>query len=189
MNAVQEQVIPGFNERVVRPDAADFDTLCAVWNVMHDRRPAVIAGCESPQDVAAAIAHGREHGLAIAVRGGGHSLPGFSSIDQGIVIDLRAINDVVVDPAAHRVRVGGGALLGNVDRGAQAHDLVVRAGVVSPTGIGWPTSSPSCRYSRRFTRSTRHLTSSKPASGRSPPRSSRSGIAPARSRSGTSFVM
>ncbi len=83
MDALQELVIPGFKGDVVRPDAPDFDAARAVWNVMHDRRPALIARCQSPEDVAAAIAYGREQDLKIAVRGGGHSLPGFSTVDGG----------------------------------------------------------------------------------------------------------
>jgi FAD/FMN-containing dehydrogenase/SAM-dependent methyltransferase len=129
-------VIPGFGGTVTGPDEAGYDAARAIWNAMHDRRPALVARPRSARDVAAAIGYARAGGLPIAVRGGGHSMPGHSVCDGGIVIDLRALDQVRVDPRSRRATVGGGALLGEVDRATQAYGLVLPAGVVSHTGTG-----------------------------------------------------
>jgi FAD/FMN-containing dehydrogenase len=128
--------IPGFTGTVLGPADEGYDAARAIWNGMHDKRPALVARATSVADVVAAIAFGREHGLPIAVRCGGHSMPGHSVCDGGLVIDLRSLNRVTVDPVARRATVGGGTLLGEVDRAAQEHGLVVPAGVVSHTGAG-----------------------------------------------------
>jgi len=122
--------------QVFVPDDAGYDKARVVWNAAIDRHPAVIVRCMNAADVSAAVGFARTRGLEIAVRGGAHSTAGTCTVEQGLQIDLSAMNGVTIDPAARRARVQGGALLGDVDAAAQAHGLAVPAGLISHTGVG-----------------------------------------------------
>jgi FAD/FMN-containing dehydrogenase len=125
----------GFAGEVVRPDDPGYDAARAVWNSAIDRRPALIVRPTGSDDVVTALRFAREQELVVAVRCGGHSIPGLSTCDDGIVIDLSRIRGVHVDPERRTARVGGGSLLRELDDAAQAHELVCPVGVVSHTGV------------------------------------------------------
>ncbi len=115
---------------------ADYDAARRVWNAMIDRRPALIARCANATDVSRAVVFARERGLLLAVRGGGHSFPGYSSCEGGMLIDLSRLGQVDVNVAQRRVRAGGGAWGLHVDGATQPHGLATTMGQISNTGIG-----------------------------------------------------
>jgi FAD/FMN-containing dehydrogenase len=125
-----------FAGELIGPDDAAYDEARRVHNGMIDRRPAVIARCASPADVRAVIGLARRLDVPLAVRGGGHSGPGFGVCDDGIVLDLSAINDVVVDGERGTVRVGGGALLRDVSAATQEAGVATPLGILGTTGVG-----------------------------------------------------
>jgi FAD/FMN-containing dehydrogenase len=125
----------GFGGELVLPGDPSYDEARMVFNAMIDRRPAVIAQCANAQDVAKAIGFARERGLEIAVRGGGHGVAGKALTDGGIVIDLRRMNAVAVDPDAGTATVAGGATMSHLDRATEAHGLATTGGRVSTTGV------------------------------------------------------
>jgi FAD/FMN-containing dehydrogenase len=124
-----------FAGTLIGPGDRDYDSARRVWNGTVDRRPALIARCAHQDDVVAAVRFAREHGLALAVRGGGHNVAGNAVCDAGVVVDLSTQRAVEVDPVARTARVSPGALLGDVDRATQAFGLATPTGNVSLTGV------------------------------------------------------
>jgi FAD/FMN-containing dehydrogenase len=135
--------------RLVSPDDADYDEVRAVWNGMIDKRPALIARCLGVSDVQAAVAFARQHGLTVAVRGGGHNVAGDALVDGGLVVDLSLMRSVRVDQAARTVRADGGVTIGDLDRETQVFGLAVPMGVVTETGISGLTLGGGLGWIRR----------------------------------------
>ena len=117
------------------PGAPEYEDTRTLFNAMIDKRPALVARCAAPDDVIAALAFAREHELEVTVRAGGHSVAGLSLNDGGLVLDVRGINDISVDPEARTARVGAGATWSEVDRATQEHGLATTGGRVSTTGV------------------------------------------------------
>jgi FAD/FMN-containing dehydrogenase len=134
-DATIESFATGIGGEVITPESASYDEARKVWNGMIDKHPALIARCSSKEDVVAAVNFGRENGLAVSVRGGAHSTPGYSTCDGGIVIDLQPMKSVEVDPQAQTARVQGGAVWADLDGATHEHGLAVTGGRVSTTGV------------------------------------------------------
>jgi len=130
------QELTEFRGRLIGPGDGDYDEARAVYNAMIDKRPALIARCADADDVATAVGFARDHGLLLAVRGGGHNGAGLGTCDDGVVIDLSLLKDIEVDPANRTVRVGGGCTWSDVDSATNEHGLATPSGIISTTGVG-----------------------------------------------------
>ncbi|MCA9876156.1 MAG: FAD-binding oxidoreductase [Thermomicrobiales bacterium] len=133
--AIQE-LAAALRGRLITPADPGYDDARALYNAMIDKRPALIVQCADVADVITAVGFARDHELLVAIRGGGHNGPGLGSVDDGLVIDLRQMNGVRVDPEARTARVEGGALLGDLHHAAHAFGLATPSGIISTTGVG-----------------------------------------------------
>src|SRR5215207_2513987 len=125
----------GFRGELLRPGDPGYEDARKVWNGSINRLPALIARCAGVADVIASVKFAKDTGLLVAVRGGGHSYPGHSVCDGGLVIDLSLMKGIRVDPQARRVRAQAGVLLGELDRETQEFGMAVPSGIVTHTGL------------------------------------------------------
>jgi FAD/FMN-containing dehydrogenase len=151
LDGAAEELRRDFSGKVLDREDSGYDEARSVFNAMIDRRPALIAQSESAADVAAALALARDRGLDVAVRSGGHSVAGAGVSEGGLVIDMRRMNDVSVDPEARIATAAGGATWSDFDRATQPHGLMSTGGRVSTTGVaGLTLGGGSGWLERRF---------------------------------------
>ncbi len=150
LNATDVDELAGtLRGEVIRPGDPAYDEARRVWNGVIDRRPAVVVHCRGVADVVACVRFAADHGLLLAVRGGGHNVAGFGTCDGGLVIDLSAMRGVRVDPARRVARAEGGATWADLDRETQAFGLAAPGGIVSTTGIAGLTLGGGQGWLRR----------------------------------------
>ena len=130
-----EQLRASFRGELIGPANRGYDEHRRIWNGSIDRRPGLIARCTGAADVAAAVRFAAERDLLVAVRGGGHSFPGLSTCDDGLLIDLGPMKGIRVDPSTRTARAQAGVLLGELDHETQAYGLAAPSGIVTHTGI------------------------------------------------------
>ncbi len=134
---------------VISPDDERYEDARRVYNAMIDRRPAVVVRAVNAGDVMAAVGAAREAELDVAVRGGGHSVPGFGTCDGGVVIDLSRMRGVRVDPATSTARAEGGATWGDFNAATYPFGLATTGGIISTTGVAGLTLGGGIGYLAR----------------------------------------
>jgi hypothetical protein len=134
--AVVKHFAANVHGRVITASDPDYEQARRIWNPLIDRRPALIVRCSGAADIQRAVAFARERELLLAVRGGGHSFPGYSMCNRGLVIDLSSLRNVRVDPEKKTAQVAGGAWIGDLDWESQQYGLATPMGKISNTGVG-----------------------------------------------------
>jgi FAD binding domain-containing protein/berberine-like enzyme len=146
---VAREELSGFRGELIGPHDSQYEQARKVYNAMIDKRPALIARCATPGDVAQVVRFARDREQMLAIRGGGHNGAGLGTCDNGVVIDMSLLKDIEVDPDARTVRVGGGCTLGEVDRATNQHGLATPSGIISTTGVGGITLGGGLGYLTR----------------------------------------
>ncbi|TFH88243.1 FAD-binding oxidoreductase [Billgrantia azerbaijanica] len=134
---------------LILPGEPRYDTARRVYNAMHDRHPALVVEAANVADVMTAVTFARQHGLVLAVRGGGHSVPGFGTCDGGLVLSLERLRGIRVDPERRRVRAEGGCTWADLNHATAAFGLATTGGIVSTTGIAGLTLGGGLGYLAR----------------------------------------
>src|SRR5437764_9836517 len=145
IDQLREQV----RAQVLTKGDAGYDEARTVHNGMFDKHPAVIVRAEQAADVVAAVNYARETGTELAIKGGGHSAPGFGTTDGGVQLDLAPMRHVHVDPAARTARAGAGATWGDFNYATHAYGLATPGGIVSTTGVAGLTLGGGIGYLNR----------------------------------------
>jgi FAD/FMN-containing dehydrogenase len=138
-----------FRGELITPTDATYDAARKVYNGMIDRHPRVIVQCTDVTDVMASVDFAREHGIALSVRGGSHSVPGFGTNDDGVVIDLLHMNGVRVDPHTKTARAEGGCTWSGLNHATYGFGLATPGGIIGSTGIGGLTLGGGTGYQVR----------------------------------------
>lgn len=149
MQKLSDDLLANIKGQIIYPDDKNYDQARLVWNGMIDRYPAVIVRCSTVDDVILAIKAAKARNLEVSVRGGGHNVAGHATNDDGMVIDLSLMNQVIVDPENRTVMAQAGATWADVDRETQVFGLATPGGEVSETGIAGLTLGGGMGYLRR----------------------------------------
>lgn len=146
VTTIHARLAKSFSGELLEPGAPGYEEARRVHNGLVDKRPALVARCRTASDIVEAVRLGREHGLEVAVKGGGHNVAGRATVDHGLLIDLSLMRRIEVDPASRTVRAEGGATWGEFNRETQAYGLATTGGIVSTTGIAGLTLGGGLGY-------------------------------------------